>query len=108
MDIIAIVISFFSFIVSIYSLKIARSSFSINLREQWTEKVCQEFKACLPTNSINHKAGLRIARLADSMPFQLQKQRREIIEHGFHRAIPGLNFDSFWKHLCEIQNWPIK
>lgn len=101
----AIVISLLSLAVAWWSRQIAQAAFSVNLGEQWIEKFSQEFNACLPTNNISNAAGLRIARLADSMPEQLISSRREIIEHGFLRAVPGGGFPKFWSHLCQIQKW---
>jgi len=102
----AIVLSLTSLAIAIAALRTARSVFRVNLREQWIEKFNQEFRACLPSNNISSSAGLRIARLADSMPEQLIGRRRDIIEHGFYRAVPGGGFREFWGHLCEIQRWP--
>jgi hypothetical protein len=107
-SVVAIVISLATLAVAVRSLQTARAAFSINLREQWIEKFSQELKACLPTENISNRAGLRIARLADTMPEQLISSRREIIQHGFLRAVPGGGFSKFWTYLCEIQKWPNK
>lgn len=94
-----------SLAVATLAMKTGRAAFSFTLREQWIEKIRHELESCLPTNNISQAAGLRIARLVDSMPKPLVSQRREIIQHGFYRALPGGGFDTFWNHLCEIQGW---
>ena len=104
-DTLALLISVVSLIIAFTSLRTARSVFRVNLREQWIEKFSQEIRACLPANYIPGAAGLRVARLADALPAQLRSKRREIIEHGYFRAVPGGGFAEFWVHLCEIQGW---
>ena len=61
-----------------------------NLREYWIEKFSQEFKGCLPTNNIRNRAGIRIARLADSMPSEFDAwssvRRNGVDAAGFYAS----------------------
>lgn len=106
LDVVAVVLSLTSLLIAWRAYVLSNARFEIDLQEHWVEKFSQEFKSVLPSNNIPQAAGLRIARLADSMPVKLHNKRREVIEHGYFRAIPGGGFDAFWEHLCEIQDWP--
>ena len=105
LDAFAIFLSLASLGVSVLSMRTARAAFSVTLRDQWIEKIRHELESRLPTNNICNAAGLCVARLVDSLPKQLVSQRREIVKHGFYRAIPGGGFEGFWNHLCKIQGW---
>lgn len=105
LDVVAVVLSLTSMFIAWRAYVLSRARFEIDLREHWVDKFSKEFNDVLPSHNIPHAAGLRMARLADSMPVELHNKRREVIEHGFYRAIPGGDFDEFWEHLCDIQGW---
>ena len=102
-DIVAVCISSLSLCAAIISLVISWHFKASSQLEAWIVKVYVVIKDCLPSNDIPHKAGLRVARLLDSMPKNLQKKRKHIVMQGYLTAVPGGGFDAFWKQLCEIQ-----
>ena len=96
--------------ISILSLGFAIWSWCLSWRvvksqqlEAWIIKVFEAIRAKLPSNDIPHAAGLSVVSLLKSMPKELQKRRKYIVERAYERAVPGGKFDAFWKHLCEIQ-----
>ena len=103
LNIFAIVISLASLGFAIYSWQISRRFAASGRLETWIANVYVVIKDCLPANNLPQKAGLRVVRLLDSIPKELQAKRKDITMHGYFRAVSGGGFDAFWAHICEIQ-----